>query len=91
MGVPGFESIHGVGGRRGTIIVVLAALAPLAIAWNLSVYRNLGPVMLGGAGALLVLYTFLATYDWRIEAAGFAALLGAALLDRYLFRSAVNC
>jgi arsenite methyltransferase len=73
------------------IIVALAAVALLAIAWNLPVHRNAVPVFLGGVGALLVLYAFLGSHDWRIEAAGFATLLGAALLDRHLFRSAVNC
>ena len=73
------------------LIVALAAMAPLAIAWNLPVHRNIGPVLVGGAGTLLVLYAFLGSYDWRIEAAGFAALLAAALLDRHLFRSVVNC
>jgi arsenite methyltransferase len=73
------------------LIVALATMAPLAIAWNLPVHRNLGPSLLGGAGALLVLYAVLGSYDWRIEAVGFATLLGAALLDRHLFRSAVNC
>jgi arsenite methyltransferase len=73
------------------LIVVLAAVAPFAIAWNLPVHRQLAPVLLGAAGALLVLYAMLVSYDWRIEAAGFAVLLGAALLDRHLFRRAVNC
>lgn len=72
-------------------IVALTALAPLALAWNLTVHRNIAPVMIGTSGALLVLYAILGTYDWRIEGMGFAILLAAALLDRYLFRRAVNC
>lgn len=73
------------------LIVALATMAPLAMLWNIAVHRKIWPVLLGGAGALLVLYALLGGYDWRIEAAGFATLIGAALLDRHLFRSAVNC
>jgi len=73
------------------LILALTVLAVLAIAWNLRVHGRLGPVLLGAAGALLVLYALLGSYDWRIESAGFAALLGAAWLDRHLFRTAVNC
>jgi arsenite methyltransferase len=73
------------------LIAALAVLAPLALAWNLSVHRNIAPVAIGGLGMLLVLYALLATYDWRIEATGFVTLFAAALLDRYLYRRAVNC
>ena len=70
---------------------VPAVLAPLALASNLGVHRNFAPVLIGGLGTLLVLYALLGTFDWRIEAMGFATLLAAALVDRHLFRRAVNC
>jgi arsenite methyltransferase len=73
------------------VLVALTVLAPLALAWNLSVHRNFAPVLIGGLGTLLVLYALLGTFDWRIEAMGFATLLAAALVDRHLFRRAVNC
>jgi hypothetical protein len=39
----------------------------------------------------MVLYALLGAYDWRLEASGFVAMLGAALWDRHLFRRALNC
>ncbi|MBI4275112.1 MAG: methyltransferase domain-containing protein [Rhizobiales bacterium] len=73
------------------LIAAFAILAAFALAWNQRVHRSWLPAIVGATGALLVLYALLGTYDWRIEAAGFAALIGAALWDRYLFRRAVNC
>ena len=73
------------------MIVALAVLAPLGIAWNMRAHGSWGPTMIGAAGALLVCYALLGAYDWRVEASGFAAMLGAALWDRHLFRRAVNC
>jgi arsenite methyltransferase len=73
------------------LIAAFTILAAFALAWNQRVHRNWFPAIVGLAGALLVLYAVLGTYDWRIEAAGFAAMIGAALWDRYLFWRAVNC
>jgi SAM-dependent methyltransferase len=73
------------------MIVALAVLAPLGIAWNMRAHGSWGPTMIGAAGELLVCYALLGAYDWRVEASGFAAMLGAALWDRHLFRRAVNC
>jgi arsenite methyltransferase len=73
------------------MIVVLAVLVPFAIAWNMRAHGSWGPTVLGGAGALVVLYALLGAYDWRIEASGFLVMAGAALWDRLLFRRAVNC
>ncbi|KAB2911553.1 MAG: methyltransferase domain-containing protein [Hyphomicrobiaceae bacterium] len=73
------------------VIAALTALAPLALAWNVGVHRNMAPALVGAAGAVLVLYAVLARYDWRIEAIGFGVLLGAALWDRHLFRRAIGC
>jgi hypothetical protein len=42
-------------------------------------------------GAALVIYAILVSYDWRIEAVGFAAMMGAALWDRQLYRTAIGC
>ena len=67
-------------------IVTLTVLAPFGLAWNFRAHRHLAPILIGAAGALLVLYALLFAYDWRVEAAGFLALLGAALWDRQLFR-----
>jgi len=67
-------------------IVVLTLLAPFGLAWNIRAHRHLAPTVIGAAGALLVVATLLVAYDWRIEAAGFLALLGAAIRDRQLFR-----
>lgn len=72
-------------------IVVLTALAPVGLALNWRVHRSIGPVAIVVAGALLVLYAVLGSYDWRIEAAGFAAMVGAALWDRRLYRTAIGC
>jgi hypothetical protein len=30
-------------------------------------------------------------YDWRIEATGFAGLIGAVVWDRQLFRTSIGC
>lgn len=73
------------------MIVALAVLAALGIAWNLRVHGEWGPTIIGAAGALAVLYALLGAYDWRIEASGFVALAGAALWDRHLFRRPLNC
>lgn len=73
------------------LIAAFAILAAFALAWNQRVHRSWLPAIIGAVGALLVLYALLGTYDWRIEATGFAAMIGAALWDRYLFRRAVNC
>lgn len=67
-------------------IVAFAALVPLALGWNARAHRHLGPPLLAAAAALVIAYTLLVAYDWRIEAAAFAALLAAALWDRRLFR-----
>jgi hypothetical protein len=58
---------------------------------NLRVHRAIGPVILGFAGVLLVGYSMVGRYDWKIEAAGFAALIGAAVWDRRQFRLATGC
>jgi len=73
------------------LIVVMTLLALLALAWNVNVHRSLVPALVGAAGAALVLYAILGAYDWRIEAAGFAALVAAALFDLHLFRRAMGC
>jgi len=72
-------------------ITCMTVLAPLALAWNAGVHRNIVPPLLGAAGAVLVVYAVLGRYDWRVEALGFVALLAAALLDRHLFRRALGC
>lgn len=66
-------------------IAVLAALVPLALAWSARAHRHFGPLSLAMVGALTIVCTLLLAYDWRIEAAGFAALLSAALWDHRLF------
>jgi hypothetical protein len=73
------------------MIVALVLLAATGLALNLRVHRSWGPTVVGAAGVLVVLYALLGTYDWRIEASGFVAMLGAALWDRHLFRRALNC
>jgi arsenite methyltransferase len=73
------------------IIVALALLAASGLGLNFRVHRSWGPTIVGAAGVLAVLYALLGAYDWRIEASGFIALLGAALWDRHLFRRALNC
>jgi SAM-dependent methyltransferase len=78
-------------GAWAASIVGLAALSPVGLALNLRVHRAVGPIVIGVAGALLVTYAMLGQYDWRIEATGFAALAGAVLWDRYLFRNAIGC
>jgi arsenite methyltransferase len=78
-------------GAWAAAIVGLAALSPIGLALNLQVHRTVGPILIGAAGALLVAYAMLGHYDWRIEAVGFAALAGAVLWDRYLFRNAIGC
>jgi hypothetical protein len=78
-------------GAWAASIVGLAALSPVGLALNLRVHRAVEPIVIGMAGVLLVTYAMLGQYDWRIEAAGFAALAGAVLWDRYLFRNAIGC
>jgi len=73
------------------MIAALALLAPLGLALNLDVHRSWGPTLVGAAGALVVLHALLGAYDWRTEASGFMAMLGAALWDRHLFRRALDC
>jgi arsenite methyltransferase len=73
------------------MIVALAVVAPIGIAWNQRVHGSWGPTIIGAVGALAVLYSLLGTYDWRIEATGFLTMIGAALWDLQLFRRALNC
>jgi hypothetical protein len=73
------------------MIVAFALLAASGLGLNFRVHRSWGPTIVGAAGVLAVLYALLGAYDWRIEASGFIALLGAALWDRHLFRRALNC
>lgn len=74
----------------GTIVALLA-LALLGLALNVPAHRRIDPLLVGTCGALLVFYALLGSYDWRLEAAGFAAVLGAALWDRRIYRTAVGC
>jgi SAM-dependent methyltransferase len=72
-------------------IVLLSILAPVGLGLNWRAHRRIGPLVAVAAGVLLVLYAFFRHYDWRIEAAGFAIMLGAALWDRWLYRRALGC
>lgn len=73
------------------VIVAFLALALLGLALNALAHRRIDPLLVGAGGALLVCYALLGSYDWRPEAAGFAAVLGAALWDRQIYRVAVGC
>jgi hypothetical protein len=66
-------------------IVLLVAFALLGLALNARAHRRIGPLLFGTGGALI------GSYDWRVEAAGFAAMLGAALWDRRVYRIAIGC
>jgi ubiquinone/menaquinone biosynthesis C-methylase UbiE len=72
-------------------IVGLAVLAPVGLALNLRVHRCIWPIGIGVAGTLVVSYATLAHHDWRTEATGFAALIGAVAWDRQLFRTSIGC
>jgi hypothetical protein len=72
-------------------IVALTAVPPLALTWNLRVHGSRATFLMGALRAVLVPFAFLVAYDWRAEAAGFALLLGAALLNVHLFRRALGC
>jgi arsenite methyltransferase len=74
-----------------SLIVIFAALVPVGLTLNMCVHRAIGPVVLGFTGALLVGYSMFGRYDWKIEAAGFAALIGATVWDRRQFRLAIGC
>ncbi|MPZ11716.1 MAG: methyltransferase domain-containing protein [Kiloniellaceae bacterium] len=72
-------------------IVTFLALALLGLALNALAHRRIDPLLVGAGGALLVCYALLGSYDWRLEAAGFAFVLGAVFWDRRLYRAAVGC
>ncbi len=72
-------------------IVVFALLAPLALARGRRFHGAWGPSMVSAVGALLVVYAILIFYDWRAEAAGFLAMIGAAFWDQRLYRRAAGC
>jgi ubiquinone/menaquinone biosynthesis C-methylase UbiE len=78
-------------GAWAAAIVALTALAPVGLALNWRVHRGIGPLAVVAVGAALVLYAILGSYDWRVEAAGFAAMLGATLWDRRKYRTAIGC
>jgi hypothetical protein len=72
-------------------IVALSLLVPLALVRGQRLHGALGPVLVSTVGALLVTYALLLAYDWRVEAAGFLAMVGAAIWDQILFRRAAQC
>jgi SAM-dependent methyltransferase len=72
-------------------IIALLLLALLGLALNARAHRRIDPLLIGIGGALLVGYALIGHYDWRIEAAGFATMLVAALWDRRIYRAAVGC
>jgi SAM-dependent methyltransferase len=73
------------------VIVAFLALALLGLALNALAHRRFVPLLVGAGGTLLVCYALLGSYDWRLEATGFASLLGAVLWDRRIYRAAVGC
>jgi hypothetical protein len=72
-------------------LIALLLLALLGLALNARAHRRADPLLIGIGGALLVGYALIGRYDWRLEAVGFVALLGAALWDRRIYRTAVGC
>lgn len=72
-------------------IVALLLLALLGLALNARAHRRANPLLIGIGGALLVGYALIGRYDWRLEAVGFVAVLGAALWDHRIYRTAVGC
>lgn len=63
------------------VIVALAAVSALLVALDTARSRTLGPLALALAGAALVAWVMYASYSRIGELAGFALLLGAALLQ----------
>jgi hypothetical protein len=63
------------------VISVLALLAGVGVLLGYRRHRALAPLILGLVGAALILWVMLGSYDRFIEAAGFAALLVAAVSD----------
>jgi ubiquinone/menaquinone biosynthesis C-methylase UbiE len=72
-------------------IVAFLLLALLGLALNARAHRRIDPLLIALGGALLVGYALIGHYDWRVEAAGFAAMFVAALWDRRVYRAAVGC
>jgi SAM-dependent methyltransferase len=79
------------GAAWAATIAALTALVPVGLAFNWRVHRGIGPLALVATGAALVFYAMFGSYDWRVEALGFAGLVGAALWDRHLYRKAIGC
>lgn len=59
-------------------IAVFAVAAFTATFFGYRRHGAIGPAILAGAGAALVMWALFASYDWRIELAGFIALALAA-------------
>lgn len=66
-------------------IAVLAAAAFIATSLASRRHHVTGPAILAGAGTALVLWALFASYDWRVELAGFLCL---ALAASWLWRIA---
>jgi hypothetical protein len=72
-------------------IIALLLLALLGLALNARAHRRIDPLLVAIGGAVLVGYALIDHYDWRVEAAGFAAMFVAALWDRRIYRAAIGC
>lgn len=78
-------------GLWAAAIAGAAVLATAGTAWNLRRHHQPWPLLLGLAGAGLVVYVMFGSYDRALEALGFAALLSAVGLDLYLLYRAELC
>lgn len=64
-------------------IVLLAGLTVAGLLLRLRRHRRAGPFVVALLGFSLVAWVVLRSYDPRLEATGFAVLLGAVLWDRH--------
>ena len=71
-------------GAWAAVIVVFSWLAVVAMGVSYRHHRGMGPVIVSAIGALLITWVMLVAFNRIEEVLGFAALIVAALWDRYL-------
>lgn len=73
-------------GAWAAAIVLLSAITAAVVAAGMRKHRQIGPALLAIAGAGVVIYTMMISYDRVVEAIGFLALAGGVGWDHWLRR-----
>lgn len=78
-------------GAWAAAVAGVATIAVVATGLNLRRHRKPWPLLVCALGAAMIVHTMLGTYDPRVEALGFAVLIGAVGLDLYTLYRAELC